>query len=187
MARSVEPKENVIVTTTTVDAETGELLARYRKEVWGGWKNDSYRFRSQANPLKIYQDTDMYLSAAEMGFMVEICKQMNSENLFIGYRRPTKKYHGEKYYPLTKDDIFYNMSRRVSKSTFEKHWRTLNGKYIKRIKVEDMSVWAVNPAYFSKIKFMPVYLYFPFKTDIDPFLNEMARTKFENVALEQFL
>lgn len=171
------------ISTNVVDNDTGEVIYNKKYVNWSGWKNESYKFRSKAKPLKIYFDAGFDLKGPDLNVFIMICRIMNEDNLFMRKIDSSNKYAKKKYEPMTKDDIFEILRDRISKSTFERAWRNLNKKYIKKIRMDDTLVWAVNPAYAAKLTYLPLYLYVAFRDDLDPFLSQATRKKFHNLEM----
>lgn len=179
----MDNKNNYIVTRNIIDGDTGELLSKKKYMNWSGWKDNAYKFRSRGGHCRIFFDSDFDLDAKGWNLFMKLCKMMNKNNLLIGYYGRNQNIFKPHYYPMTKKDIFESLKSEMSLSTFNRVFKKLEGKYVKKIQVEKMNVYAVNPAFAAKIEFLPIYLYIPFKIWIDPFLSEVTRKKFENLEL----
>lgn len=186
MTKSDFTNDVVVINRTVVDAQTGEILSKKKYANWTGWKDDEYKYRYRNKPLKLYLDMEWDLTAAQLRVFLLICNYMNSENLFIEFQKSIKKYKVGKFVPLTKDDIYENVKDKIARITFERAWKGLLGKYIKKIDVNGMKVWAVNPAFASKLDYLPLYMYVPFKEYIDPFLTIQALKKYQSMELNEY-
>ena len=186
MAKSDFTNDVVVTDKKIIDAQTGEILATSKWANWTGWKDDQYKYRYRAKPLKLYLDMEWDLTAAQLRVLLLICKYMNTENLFIQYRKSPKKYNTGKYIALTKDEIYEYIKDKISRITFERAWKGLTGKYIKKIDVEGLKAWAVNPAFASRLDYLPLYMYIPFKEYIIPNITKQALKKYENMELASY-
>lgn len=190
VAREIERRiknSQFIIKTSVVDPNTGEVLSDRKYVSWSGWKNDSYKYRNTAG-IRLFDDMDWDLNGSDLRILLLLCKIMNDSNLLI--KKADKwyeNYFGKRYIALTKEEIYENLpGKNMSWSTFMRTWKKLTGKYVKKIKVQDYMVWAVNPAYAMKSSYLPLYLYVPFKEWIDPFLTEATKKKFESIYLESW-
>lgn len=177
---------NFIVKTSVVDPQTGEILSDKRFVSWSGWKNNAYKYRIKSSPVKFYMDMEWTLSGPEWNLFMMLCKMIDSNNLFIQRVHATSKYWGKRYEILTKQTIFENLPKKMAISTFNRAWAKLNGTYIKRIRVENNLVWAVNPAFASRTDYIPLFLYIPFKDWLKDYISDSAKKKFELLALENW-
>lgn len=62
----------------------------------------------------------------------------------------------------------------------------INKALHKKVRYYDYLVWAVNPAVFSKCKFVPFWLYEEFKTYMMPFLSATTIKKLESKIDNQY-
>lgn len=175
-----------IVKTSVVDPQTGEILTNRKFVDWSGWKDNCYRYRPRSKPVKFYMDIEWNLNGPEWNLFMMLCKMIDTNNLFIKRIHTSNKYFGKRYEIMTKDDIFENLPKKISRSTFNRAWNKLNGTYIKRIKVDKNLVWAVNPAFACRLDYLPLFLYIPFRDWIDQYITEVAKKKFELLELEKW-
>lgn len=185
--------DRYVVKTSVIDPQTGEVVLDRRSLKWSGWKDGAYRYRVKAKPLKFYMDMDWDdLTSPDLNVLFMLCKMIDNNNLFIQKTDNWYlKYFGKRYKAMTKQEIYDNIpeipgKKKISIFTFKKIWKHLTKKYIKKIKVDGESVWAVNPAFISKTEYIPLYLYTPFKEWLEPFISESARKKFQNMEIENW-
>lgn len=179
--------DRFVIKTSVIDPQTGEVLSDKKYVTWNGWKNDSFKYRSKASFVKMYLDMEWDLTAPELRLFLMLCKMADTNNLLI--IRADKwytKYFGKKYRPLNKEEILENLPVKMSLNTFNKLWKKLREKYVKKIKVDGESVWAINPAFANKAIYIPLFLYLPFKQWLDPYLSDATIKKFKNLELEQW-
>ena len=166
-----------------IDPKTGEVLAHREKFTWSGWYGDEYKYRPKAASTQIFFDAGFDLTKQGLALYWELLRMMNRDNLLTKPVTRRKYSSVLEYAALTKEDIFECVH--FSKSTFDRAWKELNGKYIKKIQVGDLYAWAVNPAYALKGKYLAVELYEAFSDDIDRFLNPVIVQKFKNILEER--
>ena len=179
--------DRFVIKTSVIDPQTGEVLSDKKYVKWNGWKNDAFKYRGKATCVKLYMDMDWDLNGSEMNLLLMLCKMADTNSLLI--MRTDKwyqKYFGKVYKSMTKEEMLENLPKKMNLTTFNRLWRKLNGKYVKKIKVDGESVWAINPAYASKITYLPLFLYLPFKDDIDPFLSDATIKKYKSLELEKW-
>lgn len=176
---------NIIYSFTAIDPDTGEIVNTGKKVRWNGWKDNAYRYRYKAPYVRIFFDANYDLKKQELALFWEICRLMNKDNLLVRKVQKEKYSKSAEYEPLTRDDIFEEVT--FSRSTFMRAWKKLNGKYIKKIKVESMKVWAVNPAFAMKGDYLEPFLYENFEEYLCPFLSQITRSKFNSILLDKQL
>lgn len=172
---------HIINRKTLIDTETGEIIKEQNWLGYDGFSEKGYRYRNKALHIKYYFDAlPQNLSESAMLLLFMISELMNEDNVLV-YRVIRKsKFSKIIYKPMDKEDISERIRYRYGKNKFDKCWKELTKHCLKQIEYYDIKAWAVNPAVFSKCKYLPYWLYEEFQDYLNPFLSAITIKKFAN-------
>lgn len=164
---------------SVIDPTTGEVL---KEKVWlgyDGFSETGYRYRPKSG-IRYYFDSlpgnydkDTFL------LLILIAELMNDENVLVYRVKRKSKFSEITYKPMSKDDIKDNIRYKYGQNKFDKCWKELSKKAIKKIKYYDRMVWAVDPSVICKGKEIPFWLYEAFQESINPHLSAITLKKLQ--------
>lgn len=178
---------NIIKRETSIDAETGEVYYQKEWSSFNGWSADGYKYRYRYNALKLYPDNFPNLPVANhFRTFIALCYCMNEDNLFVNKVRAKSKYESPEVEPLLVYEIKERLPYSVSSTAFDSCWRTLKKEnLVKKIRVGNKFIWAVNPAYANRCHAIPLFLFSAFKEDLKPKLGEQNYKRYLNMELTE--
>jgi hypothetical protein len=173
----------VINKTVAVDVETGEIYYQRSWAGFNGWTEKGYKYRNKYYPVQFYPDTIPKLLPNTLKIFFYICMLMNEDNLLLERKAAKDKYSSPKIIPYTVEEIWEKLDYRFSMYSFKKAWQELTPKYVRKIKIYGKGIWAVNPAFANRTKYLPVFLWKEFSVDINNKLSKQVISRFQNLAL----
>ena len=105
---------------------------------------------------------------------------MNNDNVLVYKLERKSKFSTITWLPFDKEDIRMRTRYRYGINKFDKCWRELTKKCVKRIKYYNYNVWAVNPSIMIKTKYIPYWLYEEFQDYMNPHLSAITIKKLQN-------
>lgn len=175
----------VIRRTTAYDEETGEIYYQQSYKTFNGWSEEGYKFRYRYNPVKFYPDNIPQLPPNVMKVFFLVCNIMNDDNLLMEYKKTRSKYKAPEIKCFTLDEIRERLPYKISEYSFKKAWEMISPKYVRKIKFNGKSVWAVNPAFANRTRYLPPWLWYEFREDLNPYLGSANISRFENMKLTE--
>lgn len=157
---------NIINKTTSVDADTGEIYYERQWKSFNGWNDEGYKYRYRYNSLKFYPDMLPRVDPNILKVFFMICCITNEDNLLAYKTKSRSKYKKPELHIYTTEEIWEHLPYKISKYSFKNAWSKLVPRYIRKIKVEDKRIWAVNPAYANRCSTVPLFLFSAFKDDM---------------------
>ena len=160
---------------TVVDAETGEIISDNNWIGYDGFNEKGYRYRSRAMYIRYYSDSippNLSEDAYMLLFMIE--ELANEDNVLVRRVERKSKFSSIIYYPLDKDEIRTSTKYIYGINKFDKAWKELTRKCLKKIRYYTYICWAINPAIMYKCRYIPFWLYEEFQDSMNPYLS--ART-----------
>lgn len=173
---------------TEVD-QYGEIIGRKQTRGWDGWDeaHEGYYYRYKKNNIKMYLDDLPDISANHILYMLKICSFIYADtNLLMKpiERKKKKKLYDEGSYYKAISQKTLNEHLGIAERTFYFFWKEMQKKNIvKRIRIDGILYWAVNPAYFNTCKYVPYWLYEHFWMDLDKFLSSKSALALKNEVL----
>lgn len=178
---------DIINKVTSIDANTGEIYYERQTKGFNGWSDKGYKFRYRYSGLVFYPDNLPLIEPNIFKVYFQICTLMNEENLLIQLKKTNNKYKAPELIPLTIDDIIEKIPYKISSYAFKKAWQQIVPRYIKRIKFNGKKVWAVNPAFANRCRYLPPFLWNEFKEDLNEKLGVYNIKRYENMVLTEDL
>lgn len=105
---------------------------------------------------------------------------MNNDNVLVYRVERKSKFSKIIYKPFDKDDIRIRTRYRYGINKFDRCWRELCKKCIKKVRYYDYLVYAVNPSILIKSKYIPFWLYEEFQEYMNPHLSAITIKKLQN-------
>lgn len=172
---------NYINKSILIDSESGEVLRENSWLGYDGFSEKGYKYRNRAICIKYYFDSlpENYDKETLM-LLFLIAELMNEENVLVYRVKRKSKFSKILYKPMDKDEIREKIRFKFGENKFDRCWKVLNKKALKRIKYNDVYVWAVNPSIISKCRDVPFWLYEAFQDSMNPHLSAVAIKKLQN-------
>lgn len=166
---------------TLIDPETGEILRENNWVGYDGFNDLGYKYRSRSPYISYFPDSlPANLSEDSFLLLMMICEIANKDNVLVRRVERKSKFSSIIYKPLDKDEIREATRYKYGMNKFDKCWRELTKKCLKRIDYYNYKVWAINPAMYMKSRYVPFWLYAEFKEYMDPHLTALTIRKLEN-------
>ena len=148
---------------------------------YDGFNEKGYKYRNKSQHLRYYFDAiPPNLSEESYTLLSMIAELTNEDNVLVRRVERKSKFSSIIYKPLDKEDI-RNMTRyRYGINKFDRCWKELSKKCLKKIRYYDYLVWSVNPAIYNKCKYVPFWLYEEFQDYMNPYLSASAIKKLQN-------
>lgn len=170
---------------TVIDADTGEIVKSCNWFGYDGFSETGYKYRNRStNPQIFYDSIPGNLSEAAFILLVMIAEIANQDNVLVRRVERKSKFSSIIYKPMDKDDIRERTRYKYGMNKFDKCWTELNKKCIKKVRYYDYLVWAVNPAFICKCKYVPFWLYEEFQEYMNPHLTASAIKKLNDKLAE---
>jgi len=165
---------------TVIDSETGEIIKYNNWIGYDGFNDKGYKYRNRSPHLKYFFDSiPPNLSEEAFTLLMMIAELTNQDNVLVRRVERKSKFSSIIYKPLDKDDIREGTRYRYGINKFDRCWRELTKKCLKKIQYYDYKVWAVNPAVICKCKFVPFWLYEEFQDYMNPYLSASTIKKLQ--------
>ena len=166
---------------TVIDAETGEIMKENNWYGYDGFNEKGYKYRNRGVFVRYYFDAiPSNLSEPAFLLLIMISELMNEENMLVYRVERKSKFSSILYKPLEKEDIRERCRFKMGMNKFDKAWKELTKKCLKRIEYYNIKAWAVNPSVISKCKQVPYWLYEEFQEYMNPFLSSITIKKLQN-------
>lgn len=166
---------------TLIDSETGEILKENNWIGYDGFGKDGYKYRNKAVHIRYYFDAiPPNITEESYTLLMMIAELANDHNVLVRRVERKSKFSTIIYKPLDKEEIREMTRFKYGINKFDRCWRELTKKCIKRIDYYDYKAWAINPAIMNKCKFVPFWLYNDFKEYMNPYLSATTIKKLEN-------
>lgn len=157
---------------TVIDSDTGEILLERNWAGFDGFNEQGYAYRRKALNIDYFFDSlPSNLSQDAWTLLLMIAELMNNDNVLVYRVERKSKFSSIIYKPLDKDDIREKTRFRYGINKFDRCWKELTKKCLKRVQYYDYIVWAVNPAIVKKCKYVPFWLYEEFQEYMNPYLS----------------
>lgn len=170
-----------------IDSETGEIVKEQSWLGYDGFNEKGYKYRRNGNFIRYYFDSIPNNLSKEAFFLLwMIAEIMNEENVLVYRVKRKSKFSSIIYKPMTKEDIAERIRFHYGINKFKRCWTELTKHCIKRVNYYNTTVWAVNPAVFSKCKQVPIWLYEEFKDYMNPHLSKITIKKLQDRINEQY-
>lgn len=163
-----------------IDPETGEVLSEKIWVGYDGFTDTGYRYRPKSGIRYFFDSLPANFDQDTWTLLMLIAEIMNENNLLIYRVLRKSKFSNIVYKPMDKDDIRTKIRYPYGINRFNKCWRELTKKVIKKVKYENFYAWAVDPSIISKSKEIPYWLYEIFQDSINPHLSATALKKIQN-------
>lgn len=165
---------------TVIDSETGEILSMNNWIGYDGFNEKGYKYRNKSVHLHFFNDAlPPNISESAFLLLMMIAEIMNQDNVLVRRVERKSKFSSIIYKPLDKEEIRERLRFKYGINKFDKCWRELTKKCIKRIEYYDYKVWAVNPGVIHKCKFVPFWLYQEFQDYMNPYLSASTIKKLQ--------
>ena len=178
---------DVIKKITAIDADTGEIYYENKWKTFNGWTEKGYKYRYRYDALKFYPDNMPQLPPNIMKVFFLICNLMNEDNLLIEKTKNATKYSAPEIRALTMEEIRERLAYPISEYSFKKAWKAITPRHIKRIKFQGKWIWAVNPSFANRCRYIPVWLWYEFQQDLNPKLGASNVARYKNMYLNEGL
>lgn len=171
---------------TVVDEETGEIIKQINWFGYDGFSEKGYRYRKNSEYIRYYFDaipSDLTKDSLFLLFMLS--EIMNEENVLVYRVKRKSKFSNIIYKPYDKDELRDKVNANgrpncnYGINKFYKCWNELRKHCIKKVEYRTCKAWAINPAFISKCKQLPYWLYDEFQQYINPYLSANAINKFK--------
>lgn len=157
---------------TVIDAETGEILKTNNWVGYDGFSEKGYKYRNRSSYIRYYFDsTPPNLSEESFLLLIMIGELANQDNVLVRRVERKSKFSTIIYKPLDKEEIRELTRYKYGQNKFDRCWRELAKKCIKKVKYYEFYVWAINPAVINRCKFVPFWLYEEFSESMNPYLT----------------
>lgn len=165
---------------TVIDSETGEIIATKSWAGFDGFNKTGYYYRPKYNGIKYFPDTlPVNLSQDAFLLLFMIAELANEENVLVRRVERKSKFSSIIYVPLDKEEIRTSTKFVYGMNKFDRCWRELTKRCIKRIQYRTYISWAINPAIISKCKYIPFWLYEEFQDSMNPHLSATTIRKLQ--------
>lgn len=166
---------------TTIDSETGEII---KTTVWNGFDGfnaTGYLYRPKAYSARFFPDTiPINLSQDAYTLLFMIAELANEENVLVRRVERKSKFSSIIYVPLDKEDMRTSTRFKYGMNKFDRCWKELTKRCIKKIQYRTYQSWAINPAVITRCKYIPFWLYEEFQDSMNPYLSARAIRKLQD-------
>lgn len=164
-----------------VDGETGEVLRESSFFNYDGFNDKGFKYRYRHDYIREYWDSiPSNLSEGAYLLLIMLGEICNDENVLVRRVDRKSKFSSIIYKPLTKEEIRSRLRYKYGENKFDRCWTELKKHCVKLVQYYEYKVWAINPAYVSRCKQVPDWLYDEFKEYMMPHMTKLAVQKFEN-------
>lgn len=163
---------------TVIDAETGEVIRENNWIGYDGFVADGYKYRNKVPHMRLFLD-DVPSNLSEEAFLllIMIAELTNNDNVLVRKVERKSKFSSITFYPLDKEEIREMTRFRYGINKFDRCWKELNKKCIKKVRYHQYLVWCVNPAITYKNRCVPFWLYSDWKSDMNTRLSARSINK----------
>lgn len=166
---------------TLIDPETGEIIKENNWIGYDGFNEKGYKYRNKAIHIRYYFDAmPPNISQDSYTLLMMIAELANEDNVLVRRVERKSKFSSIIYLPLDKEEIRERTRFKYGINKFDRCWKELNKRCLKKIQYYDYKAWAINPAVFNKCKFVPFWLYDEFKEYMNPYLSSTTIKKLYN-------
>lgn len=163
-----------------IDSDTGEVVKEDSWIGYDGFNSKGFRYRFRGNPTKIFMDSipsNLSMESLILLFMME--EIANEENALVRKIERKSKFSSIVYLPLDKEEIRTSTRYTYGMNKFDRCWRELNKRCIKKLQYRSYLTWIINPAIIHKTKYIPFWLYEDFQDSMNPHLSALTIKKLQ--------
>ena len=170
------------IKNTVIDSEIGEILRERTYFRYDGFNEKGYRYRYRGDYIRYYWDAIPHnLSKDSLFLLLMLAELANNENVLIKKVKRKSKFSNIISKPMDKTDVMEKLRYPMGINKFDKCWQELKKHCIKKVRYHDYLVWAINPAYISRCKEIPTWLYEEFDMYLNPYMTKLAIAKFRRL------